>query len=111
MKLLKTQLFIYIHWIVFFIPFSIWMYIEFFVGTANTNIDNICYPMSIILLATIAARVVICSIYEEISRERNNMGNTNNAEESVLEYLSNHFTDEEMLEIVGEEECGHPDNW
>lgn len=39
------------------------------------------------------------------------MDNTNNAEESVLEYLSNHFTDEEMLEIVGEEECGHPDNW
>lgn len=69
MKLLKTQLFIYIHWIVFFIPFSIWMYIEFFVGTANTNIDDICRPISIILLATIAVRVVICSIYEEIKEK------------------------------------------
>lgn len=39
------------------------------------------------------------------------MSSTNNTEESILEYLSNHFTDEEMCEMVGEEECSHPDNW
>lgn len=66
MKLLKTRLFKYIQWIVFLIPFLSWMYIEFFVGSANTSVDNVCYPVSVLLFITIVARIVICSICEEI---------------------------------------------
>lgn len=64
MKLLKSKLFIYIQWIVFLIPFSIYEYVVFIVGPANTLIDDICFPISIILLATIIGRRSICDLYD-----------------------------------------------
>ena len=70
MKLLKTRLFKYIQWFIFLIPFIIWLYIEFFVGTVNTSVDNICFPLSIMFFVTIVARMIICSISNEAKEPR-----------------------------------------
>lgn len=70
MKLLEKKLFKYIQWIMFCIPFSMWLYIEFFVGTANTIVDNVCFPISILLFLTILVRMVVCDICGELKEPR-----------------------------------------
>ncbi len=60
MKLLKSKLFNRIHWVAFGIPFVMWLYINLFVGTANTKIDNVCLPICIVLFIMIIVRKIIC---------------------------------------------------
>ena len=70
MKLFRTKIFNRIHWIVFLIPFSIWLYVVLFVGTANTRIDDTCYLMSVVFLATIIARKMICEFVDYAKEPR-----------------------------------------
>lgn len=70
MKILKTKLFKHIQWFAFLVPFVIWLCIELFVGTANTSVDNVCFPLSIILFITIVARMIFCSIYKDVKEPR-----------------------------------------
>lgn len=59
MKVVKSKRLNIILWIAFLIPFSLWFYIWFFVGTANSYIDNICHPLSAVLLVIIIIREII----------------------------------------------------
>lgn len=70
MKLFRTKIFNRIHWIVFLIPFSIWLYVELFVGAANTRIDDTCYLISVVFLATIIARKMICEFWDFANEPR-----------------------------------------
>ena len=59
MKIVKQKWLKIMLWIAFLIPFSLWLYILLFVGTANSYIDNICHPLSAVLLVIIIIREII----------------------------------------------------
>ena len=65
MKVLKSKWFNIVLWIAFLIPFFLWLYVWLFVGTANTNIDDICYPLSIVLLVIMAIKKISLSVITE----------------------------------------------
>lgn len=65
MKILKSKWFNILLWIALLIPFSLWLYVWLFVGTANTNIDNICYPLSIVFLVIMVIKRISLSIITE----------------------------------------------
>ena len=65
MKLLKSKWFNIILWIALLVPFISWLYVWLFVGTANTTIDDICYPLSILFYATMIIKRIVVTVFTE----------------------------------------------
>lgn len=65
MKILKSKWLSIVLWIALLIPFSLWFYVWLFIGTANTNIDDICHPLSIVFFVIMIIKRVSLSIITE----------------------------------------------
>lgn len=65
MKILTSKWLNVILWVAFLIPYSLWLYIWLFIGIANSNIDDICFTLSIALLVIIVIKKTILSIITE----------------------------------------------
>lgn len=74
MKILTSKWFKITHWFIVLVPFTAWLYIWLFIGIANTNIDDICYPLSIVLFVTIIIKKSVLAFISESKQTNCNNG-------------------------------------
>ena len=70
MKMLKWVKII--QWIMFLVSFFMWQYVLWFVGEANSYIDDVCMRLSCVLFLSIEIRYIVTEIIiEEIKYTKN----------------------------------------